>query len=195
MYRGPPIDDNETFRRLDPPHQKVLQTVNGYIAFRGGLHVRGACHEPKWHSLREAWFGRDALHRLFPQLTEDDVPFAQDALGDQYLIRAGAVIRLLGETGEIEELGIDLEQFDANFRADPVEYLSLQPLLQFEDEGGVLAPGFLLMAYPPFCTAESGDGVVLSAVPADERLRFLSEFSRQIASVEDGASVIIRVVD
>src|SRR4051812_37693754 len=150
MYHGPPIDDEAILERLPAPYVALLRSVNGYVAYHGGLHVRGACREPTWHSLRHNWLGDGALHKLYPSLTPDDIPFAEDALGDQFIVRGGTVHRLAGETGDLSPLGVDLPDFDARTRADPLEYLSLQPLWQFRADGGELQPGQLLSVMPPF---------------------------------------------
>src|SRR5687768_13893517 len=85
MYLGPPIDDEEMLARLPAEYRRLLGEVNGYVAYHGGLHVRGACSTPEWHSLRAAWFGEEAIHRQFPAVSAEDVPFAEDALGDQFV--------------------------------------------------------------------------------------------------------------
>lgn len=85
---------------LDP--WAVLNDVNGFIAFDGAFHVRGITDDPPWHSLGRAWKGERALHCLFPALSPDDVPFAQDGLGDQFIFRADHIWRLKAETGELK---------------------------------------------------------------------------------------------
>jgi hypothetical protein len=141
MFTGPPIDDQQILAFLPATLRALLLRANGYIAYHGGLHVRGACVRPEWHSLRAAWFGDEAIHRLFPAVADDDIPFAEDALGDQFILRAGVVNRLDAENGTIESLGVDLVEFDRRVRADPIGYLHLQPLERFRAEGGVLEPG------------------------------------------------------
>src|SRR5206468_454105 len=75
---------------------------SGFIQFHGGLHTRGACLGPPWHSLGEAWRGETAISRLFPEVGESDVPFAQDYLGNQFLYRNGFVLKLSAELGRLE---------------------------------------------------------------------------------------------
>jgi len=191
MYQGPPIDDHEILAWVPAELRRLLERVNGYVAYDGGLHLRGACTAPEWHSLRAAWTGPDALHRLFPAVRPDDVPFAEDALGDQYLARNGVVHRLSAETGEVESLEMDLPAFDEAVRADPVEALSLHPLEEFRARGGVLEPGELLSVYPPFVAAESAEGVTYRAVPAGERIRWLAELARSIADLPEGGRLEI----
>jgi hypothetical protein len=76
------------------------------------------------------------------------------------LVRNEVVHRLLGETGDLESLGIDLEEFDQRSRKDPIEFLGLHPLVRFRADGGELEPGQLLNALPPFCSVESGAGLL-----------------------------------
>lgn len=193
IYRGPHMDDQETLDRLPEDYRALLAQMNGFIKFGGGLHVRGACLEPDWHSLRQVWTGERALHQLFPQLQADDIPFGQDALGDQYLLRNGVVHHLRAETGALDSLQCGLFDFLAAAEADPVEYLALVPLLKFQEQGQHLEPGYLLSAYPPFCTPESAKGVHLDAVPTLERIAFLAHFAAQIAELPDGQKFRIKL--
>jgi hypothetical protein len=183
----------ERFERLSPAHRALLTHLNGVVAFSGGLHIRGACREPAWHSLRTAWGGSLALHTLFRAVRQSDVPFAEDAVGDQFLLRDGVVQRLEGETGEMVSLDLELTEFLEACPADPIGFLQLAPLQRFVRDGGRLEPGQLLDVYPPFCTAESGAGVSLRAISAAERIGWLADFDAQIQGLPDGTSVQIRI--
>lgn len=136
--------------------------------------------------LRKIWFGDVALYKLFPALKETDVPFAQDCLGDQFVLRDGIVYKLEAEAGEINGFGVDLQTFLQQAQANPVEYLSLEPLLQFMSEGGRLQLGQLLSVYPPFITKESANGISLKAISMFDRIGFLADFARQTASLSKG---------
>jgi hypothetical protein len=192
-YEGPPIDDRETLDRLPRDLRNLLEQVNGFIQFGGGLHVRGACLEPTWHSLREAIPGELALHEHYPGVLTTDVPFAQDAIGDQYLLRDGTVHWLYAETGDVESLRTGLIEFLEAAQANPDKYLGLQLLRQFLASGGTLQPGELLHVYPPLCTVEAKSGVSVTAVPAAERLRFLEQFAEQVRGVSEGGQIEMRV--
>jgi hypothetical protein len=193
-YSGPPIDDPAILAQLPPDLATLLQAENGLIALSGGFHLRGACREPSWHSLRAAWEGPAALHRLFPAVRPSDVPFAEEALGDQFLLRDGQVLRLGAETGELDPSGPGLVEFLASVRDDGIRVLNLEPLVAFLQEGQKLEPGQLLSSYPPFCVDAAKKGVTLRAIPSADRISFLAQLARQLKDVPDGGRVTFKVV-
>ena len=178
---------------LPPDLRGLLEHTNGFVAFQGGLHVRGVGVEPAWHSLDLARNGSESIHALFASVLPDDIPFAQDCLGDQFLLRNNVVHRLRAETAEVQNLCLALDAFFSKLASDPGEILELEPLLKFRDDGGTLAPGQLLNVYPPFVFEESATGVSLKAVPAREQLEFLSSLSKQLASLAEGQQVRLRM--
>ncbi len=154
-YVGPPIDDLTLLATLPRALAMSLEETNGFVAFGGGLHVRGICAAPAWHSLARFWSGDDALCRIYTSIQADDVPFGEDALGDQFFLRGADCWRLLAEVDDVEALGCGFDEFISRALADPVEFLGLEPLIQFQREGGTLKPGELINAYPPFSTVEA----------------------------------------
>jgi hypothetical protein len=194
-FNGAEITDTDILNRLPESYRRLLKNENGFILFDGGLHVRGAVLSPEWHSLRKVWFDDLALHGLFPAITETDVPFAQDCLGNQFVLRSGLVHKLDAETGTLGNLQMDLEAFLNCARENPVEFLSLQPLQQFQFEGGELKPGQLLSVYPPFIFEESTKSVSLRAISMFDRIRFLSDFASQVVALAKGTKVRINVVN
>ena len=191
-YLGPPIDDLALLVRLPDDLVRVLQARNGFVAAEGGLHVRGACINPDWHSLRSAWEGEFALHTLYPALKKEDVPFAEDCFDDQFLIRDGLIVHLNGETGELEETPQTWSEFLSFVEDDPTSFLQLSYLRSFLDTGGALKPGELLSVYPPFVFVQSTDPS-LRPCPALELRSFLADFAKQISQVPDGQKVRITV--
>lgn len=188
-YSGPAIDDQELLAELPPALAALLQRVNGFVAYRGGLHLRGVCAEPAWHSLRAAWRGPASFAARYPKLVPSDLPFAQDPLGDQFVLRDGLVMFLRTEFGALQPLGLTLEEFFERVLADPIATLELHPLMQFEGEGERLQPGQLLSTYPPVCTEEARDGVLLRATSIPDRLGSLAVMAAQLADVPEGATV------
>jgi hypothetical protein len=180
IYTGDAIDDPETFERLPSPLQSILAHTNGLIAYRGGFHLRGAVTAPSWHGIAPMWDGELSLHRSYDAVQPDDIPFAQDGLGDQYLLRDETVHRLWSETGDVVSLGIGFVHFLHRIQAVPYQSLNIQPFQAFLDAGGVLKPGQLLRSDPPFCLRKQEETVSLAAVEVTERLVTLAALSRTL---------------
>ena len=191
IYSGPPIDGPDVRATLPLELSRVIGEINGFVQFKGGLHVRGVCEEPAWHSLQHVWTGAQPLHLLYDLIHPDDVPFAQDCVGDQFLLRNGEVLHLFAETGELKVLAASLDAFLKAATDDPIGFLSLEPLLQLINDGAVLEPGQLIHVHPPFCTKEAANGVSLRAVPAEELLAYHAELASQLPP--DGDSVRFRL--
>ena len=192
-FIGSPMEAPEMLADLPPELATLLRQINGFVLHHGMLHVRGAVLTPEWHSLETAWKGPAALHALYADITATDVPFAQDCVGDQFLLRDGRVVHLSAEDGALEYLNLDLFAFLESASNDPIGYLRAQPLIAYAHTGGRLEPGEVLLAYPPYCTRESAQGTSLKAVPALEAIGFHAEFARQIRQRPDGSSIRIVV--
>lgn len=193
-YRGPAEVDADLLDTLPDDLQQLLSSINGFIAFNGALHVRGACHDPLWHSIANIWTGQLALHRTYGHLSQDDVPFAQDCMGDQFLLREAEVMLLTLETGFLTDLQLDLPGFLAAAEKDPLEFLQGHPLKQLQAEDSCLEPGQLIHAYPPFSTAQAADGVSLRAVPADQQIQYELDFYKSVRDLKDGETFEIKVI-
>ena len=186
-WKGPEIDDPKILRDVPEDLYQLLRQVNGFILRHGALHVRGGCVAPEWHSLRKAWRGPEAFHGTYDAVRPDDVPFAQDLFGDQFLLRRGAVWRLFAETGEMEEMTETFGEFMAHVSEDIDEFLNVRE--------ASLEPGQLMLAYPPFCMEGSGSKASLGAVPALEAIAFHANVARQLKDVPDGAKIEFKTVD
>ena len=185
-FRGPALSADVLPSNLPSGYMDLLRQINGFIAFDGGFHLRGLCDAPTWHSIARAWQGERSLHRFFPAVRDSDVPFGQDCLGDQFLLRGGVVHKLSAEVGEVADTGLTLHEFFDRLCADPDGFLRLHPLARFQREGGRLEPGKLLSAFPPYVAKESAEGVSLRAISADERIAFLAEMARHLSALPDG---------
>lgn len=184
-WTGPSIDDVEVLAGVPKELTALLLKENGVIVRHGALHIRGAVAAPRWHSLREAWFGEAAFSKLYDTVRPTDIPFAEDMLGDQFLLRDGRVLRLIAETGEIEEKESSLAAFLERVDSHPEDYLNLSLTREIE-------PGFLLFAVPPFCIQMDTGGYSLKACPAHEVILIHADIARQIRSVPEGGHVILR---
>ncbi len=167
-YVGEEISDKETLNALPVELKSFYQEINGLVAYQGGLHMRGCVSEPEWHSLGAIWHGKHALWKIFPDLKESDIPFAQDCMGDQFVLRLGTVWLLSMDTGELDDLEIEFYDFLEDAIEDPVEFLALEPLVQFLDLDQTLEPGFILEADPPF--SFEAEAYKLTAIPVIDKV-------------------------
>ena len=155
-YTGTDKPDFSTLEFEIPDALKnVLNQINGFIQYHGGLHIRGICKKPEWHSLQEVMTGKFCLYKKYKSIHKTDLMFAQDCMADQYFIREDKVYKLYAESGEIEYKDTSVSDFINNSITSPVEYLEMEPLLQFQTDGNNLEPGEVLHAVPPFCTKQA----------------------------------------
>jgi len=132
-YRGPCAHDSELLEQLPGALRSLIEHHNGCIWLDGALHLRGACHSPAWHSLREAWQGDTPIASHSPEILATDIPFAQTTFGDQLLLRDHGVLRLRGSadgtrtTRILEPLRTSIGGLLAELERDPVRFLDLDP--------------------------------------------------------------------
>lgn len=187
-WRSEGIDDEELLHRLPSDLTRILHDINGFILHNGALHVRGASVNPECHALRAALEGPTAFHHLYEKVEMTDVPFAQDQVGDQFLLRDNQVWRLSAESGDIELLSTSLDDFFRSVNED------IKALLNVGLEH-TMQPGQLLMAYPPFIVRTSDSRVSLKPVSATEVIGFHAELARQIQNAPDGTSIEFKIGD
>lgn len=186
-YTGGKIDDFQCFNNLPDYLKDFYTNHNGFVAFSGGFHIRGCVLNHQWHSLGNVWFGKCKLSDLFDSLTTKDIPVAQDCFGDQYLIRENKVIKLLAESNDIEFLEKDFFEFLELVKADPIGFLNIENIDQFD-----LKPGQLLSVLPPFCIKSESD-ISIKPIDFEERILFLSNLSQQIKNFPDGTNIEIKI--
>ena len=184
-YLGDKIDDFDLFENLPDYLKHFYSITNGFVAFNGGLHIRGCVKSPKWHSLREYWIDDTKLSDLFNSIDKDDIPFAQDCFGDQYVIRENIIWRISAETDEIENLEICFNDFLEVAKTNPFELLHIEKI-----EPNTLEPGQIFNVFPPFCVDSSEYS--FKPVKIEEQIKYLSDFSKQIKNIPDGRDIILR---
>jgi hypothetical protein len=172
---------------------QLLADKNGFIIWGGGFHLRGIVDSPNWHSLEWAWKGNSALWRLFGEVRESDLPFAEDCLGDQFILRDGQVHKLRAEDGHLDNLGLPMGTFLKKAIANENGLLGLEPLLEFQRRGRKLEPGNLISVYPPFISAEAKNGVSMEPERTERLIAFLADFAKQISGVQDGGHIKVVV--
>jgi hypothetical protein len=207
IFSGPPLSDEPILSRLPAELATALRERNGCVAWQGVVHVRGACREPGWHSLRAASEGPDGFPNLYPELEPGDIAFAEEALGDQFILRDGRVLRLNSETGEVTatastddtDNGRDdtddrsgIEQWFRALLADPATILGYEPTQALEAVGGKLDPGQLISVYPPFAISAESVAREFKPVAALTRRGWLAGLAAKMRGLPDGTEVEIK---
>lgn len=185
-WTGPEINEWPLLNSLPASLGGVLRQYNGFIACAGGFHLRGICSIPDWHSLQAALAGPRAIHKLFPSVRSTDIPFAEDCYGDQFFLRDLNVWMLDAETGELRNLDLSVKELFGAVANRPVEFLGLQPLVSFQEQGHQLAPDQSLLCWPPVATRQAKEGLTVKAVGRNQHLEFLSHVARQLAAAKPG---------
>lgn len=195
-FAGPPIEENSSIEAALPRNLlELLRQINGFIQYGGGLHVRGICSNLEWHSLALVMQGPNALYLSYPELLPTDIPFAQDCMADQFILRDGVVFSLESETGQLECLELSLSKFLEKAQEEPIDFLSMHPLLQYQSENqSYLEPGQVLHAYPPYCTAEAEHGVHLAPVPVADAIAYLTHLSSCLRNLKEGEVFNIKII-
>jgi len=193
-FQGPPLKDPDPLQGLPDELFEILWQLNGFVAYAGGLHVRGMVDDPDWHSFERYRSGDMALHKLFAAVEESDVPFAQDFLGNQFFLRFDEVWRLRADTGEAKGLGLDLADFLEACKKDPIAFLQLELLAEYHQLHGMLQPGELVHTMPPLCLRRDDKKLAMKSVPVDNAVSFLAAFARQIADAPEGETVHLQLV-
>lgn len=193
-FQGPPLKDPKPLDGLPGELFEVLWQINGFVAYAGGLHLRGFVEEPNWHSFERYRSGDMALHKMFSAIEETDIPFGQDFLGNQFFLRYEEVWRLRADTGEAKGLGVDLAEFFEACKKDPIDFLSLELLAEYHQLHGMLEPGDLVHTMPPLCLRRDDKKLAMKSVPADNALSFLAVFARQIAEAPEGETVHLELI-
>ncbi|RTQ52126.1 SMI1/KNR4 family protein [Hymenobacter gummosus] len=191
-YIGEPVSDSATFKLLPFDMQAFMLQNNGIIAYFGGIHIRGCCHEPAWHSLKEAWQGENAFWKTYRNMKHSDLPFGQDAVGNQFFLRRGQVWFMDAETGEIQNLNVDFRTFIVGVERFPNQALDLSAVSSFMEFGALLQPGELLAVYPPNCVKTDEDQFNLTRMPTDVRLASLANLYEQIIRLKPGQKIRLR---
>lgn len=174
-YINHDCDNPEMIDQLPDELRAFYKEINGLVAYNGGFQIRGCGTTPSWNSLEDAWKGPNALHKTYSNLGEDDIPFGQDCLGDQYVFRGGSVWQLLTETGDLDDLELEFDEFIDEVIEDPVEFLALYPLLDYMESGEELKPGELLVPSMPF-SVETEEEYTFTKDSVSNRLNQLKEY-------------------
>jgi hypothetical protein len=184
---GPPIDDLEILDLCPPGLRDLLGKVNGFIQFKGAFHVRGASAAPAWHSLRNALQGPLSFCSLYPEIKPGDVPFAEDALGDQYFLRGDLVMVLQSESGDVKPTGVNFHGFMLKLQDERASSIDLGDDSVLGTGKYRIQPGELLGVWPPYVMKHDG-AFSMKPQPTLHHRLFLADLAEDIRTIPDGGN-------
>ncbi len=194
IYEGPPLEEAELATTDLPANfAGLLRQINGFVCLHGGFHVRGFCRAPAWHALSTVTEGPRALHAHYRSVQPGDLPFGEESLGDQFLLRDGEVHRLYTETDQIEALSIGLGTFLGGLASEAI--FELPDFLYDWYSQGRLTADKAVQVYPPFAAAKPESGYSFAPVPRLELLDYHIELSKQIRDLPEGTRFRIDVTE
>jgi hypothetical protein len=172
----------------------LLAARNGFYAFESALHVfplgraAGVMDLETWNS--------DALWRgEYGDQTEGCLFFAEDVFGCQFCLRDEQVFTFDPETGELQEMAADLEDWAGQLLAD-YEVLTGHPLAHaWQSQRGPLPPGKRLVPGIPFVCGGEFELNNLLLLDAVKGMHVRANLARQIRDLPDGARIEFKIVD
>ncbi len=197
LFATPPFDPTALppGAPLPPSYRRALERRNGGYFYGGALHLFGACREPAFHSLG-IWNAADGWRASFGPATGGLTFFAEDAFGDEFAFGAsGRVFALRAESGRVEELADDFDQWLSMAVEAPDELLSRGTFARWVQAHGHLPRGSQLQAYPPYLFAEDPDRVQLDAVDAFDNMAFHAALAETLANLPEGSRVKLDFTD
>ena len=174
--------------------RRLLERVNGFYAFESALHVLPAGQSGGVMDLA-TWNAPELFRSHYGDLADDYLFFAEDIFGGQFALAGDAVVLFDPETGDVEEIGTDLEHWAARL-LDDYAYLTGHPLAHaWQEAHGKLAPGVRLLPKRPFVLGGRFELDNLYALDAAQGMRLRGDLARQLRGLPDGAKVRFEIVD
>ena len=183
------ITDTATYNAMPKEIQELLSKMNGVRLLDGGLTFYNCTREKVWNALLFAIAGDRALYKTYDQLLPNDLPFAIDCFGDQYIWRQGIVFHLTGDSGEVRSLDFTLDQFIEGISTNPIDFLNLAPFIELtQNRQTTLNQDQLFGVYPPFMMQHEGERT-FKAIEAEEVIDYLKYLYCQLKDIPDGVNI------
>lgn len=123
--------------------------------------------------------------------TGQPVPFAADAFGDLYAVSGSTILKVETETGVMDAVAHNLEEWASVILADPDVEVGESFLREWERTHGTMSKGERLHPRMPFIFGGGYDDENIVAMPLPEILKFRAELARQTSDLPDGARITL----
>ena len=167
----------------------LLRIRNGCYAFQGALHI---------YSSMEVLFVSQVLGRseyAVSALPSNSTPFAENVFGEQFFLGPDGCGRLDMESGEIEGLGDNIDEW-ARMILEDYEYLTGSELaFQWQKKNRPLNSGERLFPIVPFVMGGEFEVSNLKAKDWNDGFRARESIYVQVRDVPDGQKITFEVVE
>lgn len=172
---------------------ELLNKRNGFYAFERSLHLFPiGCQT--YHIDFESWNRDDSWRSNYGSIVNDYLFFAEDVFGSQFGLCDAHVCKFDPETGEIEVIAADLEEWATKILSD-YEYETGYVLAhEWQEQHGPLAKGKQLLPKVPFVLGGAYEVENLYAADALKAMEFRADLWRQIRDLPDGAEVKLKII-
>jgi hypothetical protein len=169
-----------------------LWQKNGFYAFESALHVFPACRAERTMDL-EKWNDPKLWIESYDDMALDTLFFAEGILGDQFGIKHGEIVRFEAETGLLERVAANLEEW-ADLILKDYKYQTGYPLAhEWQKAHGPIHNGQRLVATIAFVLGGEFDISNLFAMDAAKAMRYHGDFARQIRHVPNGTKIKLEI--
>jgi hypothetical protein len=166
----------------------LLTIKNGFYAFEGALHVLPSASSPQSIGLVE-WNHPSLWRGAFPDMPSTSICFAQDIFGVQFCIDEYGVATFDPETGGIERICENIEQWAGLILSDCALWTGHPLAHEWQQQHGKLPNGMRLVPIIPFVLGGPFEVSNLHVLEAATSQRMRGEIAAQLKGLPDGTRV------
>jgi hypothetical protein len=189
---NPPILNGEKIGLMGDLNE-ILTVKNGFYAFESALHFFPACVSGEFMAL-EQWNFPELWRSSYESIPENSIFFAEDIFGCQFLILNDRIHSFDPETGEIEEIANNFDEWAKSILKDYNFWTGFSLAHEWQVIHGSIPEGDRLLPKIPFVLGGEFSVGNLYQLNAVEGMKVRGDLSRQIKNLEDGTKIRIKVV-
>jgi hypothetical protein len=171
-----------------PGLAELYAAKNGLYAFESSLHVFPCCSGNAPADL-VTWNAEGLWRAEYANMAAGLIFFAEDVFGDQFCFKDARIYVFHSETGEVEFMAEDLENWAQIILAD-YQFWTAYPLAHdWQALHGPLKKGHRLSPKIPFVMGGDYEVDFLYSIDSIEAMRFRASIAMQIRNLPDGSKV------
>jgi hypothetical protein len=167
---------------------EFLRLRNGFFAFESALHVFPASLDSDVQSLYN-WNRSELWKKHYGNLAKGILCFAEDVFGGQYCFHADRVFKFDPETGTLEDMASDLNEWAGRILSDWRTETGWPLAHEWQVRHGALAPGKRLVPRIPFVLGGAFDMANIQSMDAVRGMQVRGVLARQIHNLPDGSKI------